>query len=407
MNQERIEEALYIAKLIKRQMDGSISAEDQYVLDQWLERNEHNKQLFKNITNPATLQEGLFELEKYDTEASAEGLFGEAGLLFPPPYKKNRGRGKQIKIYRWMAAACFIAIFAGMTYFILEGHKQTTIVQTGSQANETIVPGSSKAVLTLADGSMVVLDSAMNTNLSQRGKNDILKVQRGQLVYKSMPAAKQLTYNKISIPRGGEFRLVLSDGTKVWLNSASSIRYPVAFAGKERRVELDGEAYFEVTHNASKPFKVAVNGTEIQVLGTHFNINAYKEEPGLRATLLEGSIKLLTSTGRSVIIKPGQQAEVDDDNHIKVNDHVDIQQVVAWQKGLFEFDNTPLTVIMGQISRWYNVDVVYEGQPGKETFGGGINKRQPLSTVLKLLEANGVQFKLEGRTLIVNPESKE
>ena len=407
MNQRRIEEALYIAKLIKRQMDGSISAEDQHVLDQWVESSEHNKQLFKNITNPETLQEGLLELEKYDTERSAEGLFDEAGLVFPPPSQKDSSSGRQTKIYKWMAAACLIAIFAGMAYFILEGRKQATMAHTGSQAHAAIVPGSSKAVLTLADGSSVVLDSSMNTNLTRQGKNDILKVQSGQLVYKSLSVAKQLTYNKISVPRGGEFRLVLSDGTKVWLNSASSIRYPVAFTGKERRVELDGEAYFEVTHKASMPFKVVVNGAEIQVLGTHFNINAYKEEPGLKATLLEGSIKLLTSTGRSVIIKPGQQAEVDDGNQIKINDHVDIQQVVAWQKGLFEFDNTPLTVIMGQISRWYNVDVVYDGQPGKETFGGGINKKQPLSTVLKLLEANGVQFKLEGRTLIVNPGNKK
>lgn len=409
MNQDKIAVVLRIAKLIKLHSEGAISAEDQAVLDEWISESEHNRQQFKKLTNPSTIHDGLLNLAHYDVEGSAKILFEQAGLKFPPPKEEvqNLRQVSRLIKYRWIVAASVLILLGAATYFWLSGaHRPNTSPMIASTM-EQVLSGSSKAVLTLSDGSAVLLDSAVDKTLNTKGAANWVKVQHGQLVYQPHSNETQISYNTISTPRGGEFRLTLADGTRVWLNAESRLRYPVAFIGQQRIVSLTGEAYFEVKHDPARPFKVMVNGTEIQVLGTHFNVNAYKDEPTVSATLLEGRIKLLTPTGKSVNLRPGQQALVDSANNIKVTDGADLQKVVAWQKGLFEFDNTPLTVIMRKIGRWYDVDIVYEGAPDQQGYGGGINKNQPLSTVLKLLEANGVHFRLEGKTLIVSTPNKK
>ena len=307
-----------------------------------------------------------------------------------------------------VAAAVFICVFTG-GYFIRQKLKEKPAVakktQNGS-IKKDIAPGGNKASLTLADGSVIILDSTARGQLAKYGNMKVITIDVGKLSYQQANTGKQTTmqYNTVSTPRGGQYQVVLPDGSKVWLNSASSLKFPTAFLDKERNVELSGEAYFEIAHNEKQPFKVKVKEIEVLVLGTHFNINSYDDERIIKTTLLQGSVReTIADQQQSVTITPRQQAQVGKDNVIKVVDNVDIAQVIAWQSGLFEFNNSDLATIMRQISRWYDVDVVYESKPGDAKFGGGISKNLPLSEVLQLLEANGVKFQLEGRILKVTP----
>lgn len=307
----------------------------------------------------------------------------------------------------FVAAAVFICMLAGI-FFITQRTKEKKVAQKiiKEELKKDIAPGENKAILTLADGSVIALDSTAKGKLAEHGNTKVLTIDAGKLSYQQTNAGKQkeVQYNTVSTPRGGQYQVVLPDGSKVWLNAASSLKFPVFFNGKERNVELNGEAYFEIAHNEKQPFKVNVKGVEVLVLGTHFNINAYDDEGTIKTTLLQGSVReTITDKQQSVTITPGQQAQVGNDKLIKVINDVDLVQVVAWQSGLFEFNNSDLATIMRQISRWYDVDILYESKPGNAKFGGGISKHLPLSEVLQLLQANGVKFKLEGRVLKVMP----
>jgi ferric-dicitrate binding protein FerR (iron transport regulator) len=266
-----------------------------------------------------------------------------------------------------------------------------------------IAPGHDGAILTLADGSKIVLDSIEKGKLvSQAGAELVLG--NNQLTYKAQaqPAAA-ISYNMLNVPRGRQFRVVLPDGTNVWLNAASSLRYPTAFTGATRQVEITGEAYFEVAHNAAMPFIVKKGETEITVLGTHFNINAYDEESTQDITLLEGSVQVKHG-GNSLVIKPGQQARIG--NGIKLADEVDLDEVVAWKNGKFQFGETAdIQTIMRQVANWYDVDVKYSGTNFKH-IGGTISRDVNLSQLLKVLETTGVvHFRVQGKTVEVLPQS--
>ena len=307
-----------------------------------------------------------------------------------------------------VAAAAFICVLAGV-YFMRQILKEKPAVaqktQNGS-IKKDIAPGGNKATLTLADGSVILLDSTAHGKLANYGNMKVLKIDAGKVSYQQANSSRQLTmqYNTVTTPRGGQYQVILPDGSKVWLNAASSLKFPTVFLGKERNVQLSGEAYFEVAHNEKQPFKVNAKGVEVLVLGTHFNINSYDDEGTIKTTLLQGSVReTIVERQQSVTIKPGQQAQVGKDKVINVTSDVDIAHVIAWQSGLFEFNNSDLGTIMRQISRWYDVDVVYESKPGDAKFGGGISKNLPLSEVLQLLQANGVKFQLEGRVLKVIP----
>ncbi len=316
-------------------------------------------------------------------------------------------RSRRLFMKVLVAAAVFICVITGV-YFIIQKLKEKPDVaqKTQNGIKKDIAPGSNKAILTLADGYVITLDSAARGKLAKYGNMKVLKIDAGKLSYQQANTGRQLTtqYNTVSTPRGGQYQVVLPDGSKVWLNAASSLKFPTAFLGKERNVELSGEAYFEVAHNEKQPFKVKAKGVEVLVLGTHFNINSYYDEGTIKTTLLKGSVReTIADKQQAVTITPGQQAQVGKDKVIKVIDDVDIAQVIAWQSGLFEFNNSDLPTIRRQISRWYDVDVVYESKPGDAKFGGGISKNLPLSEVLQLLQANGVEFEIEGRVLKVIP----
>ena len=302
------------------------------------------------------------------------------------------------------AASLFIFISGAAIYFALRNTKHNTIAKAPSQQLKNVItPGSNKAILTLSDGSTIILDDTKNGRVAQQGGTQIAKLTNGQIVYNASdnkPA--EVVYNSLTTPRGGQFKLTLPDGSEVWLDAASSIKYPTAFIGNERKVEITGEAYFEIAHNAAKPFKVSVNGMEVKVLGTHFNINAYNDEASVKTTLLEGSVTL-TKGSAVTTLKPGQQAQLGNSGNIKVIDNVDIDQVVAWKNGYFSFNRSGLKTVMRQIARWYDVEIIYEGKIPERQFGGKIDRNSNLSELLKILEESKVHFSIEEKKIIVRP----
>ncbi|MRG47957.1 DUF4974 domain-containing protein [Chitinophaga sp. SYP-B3965] len=267
-----------------------------------------------------------------------------------------------------------------------------------------VVPGGNKAVLTLADGTQITLDSTGNGAIASQGNVQVIKLDSGQLAYNAAKGGKgnEMSYNTLVTPRGGQFRIILPDGSKVWLNAASSLHFPTAFNGKEREVQLIGEAYFEVAKNPQMPFKVKVNEMAVQVLGTHFNVMAYPDEANIKTTLLEGAVKIQHGA-KAVQLKPGQQAQLNTAGNISVNEGVDMEEVVAWKNGYFHFNHESLEGMMRQIGRWYDAEITYEGNISDREFGGKIERGSDITEVLKILELSKVHFRIEGKKIIVTP----
>jgi ferric-dicitrate binding protein FerR (iron transport regulator) len=264
-----------------------------------------------------------------------------------------------------------------------------------------IQPGTNRAILTLGDGRTIELDSLKNGNIVS-GNSKIIK-QGASLVYDASQLPTKGTavgFNTLSTPRGGQYNIVLPDGSKVWLNASSSLHFPTAFTGNTREVELVGEGYFEIAANKEKPFYVNVNGMQIEVLGTRFNVNAYANENAIKTSLLSGSVKIKMGNTSS-LLKPGQQGIVKKDhNDIEVA-KVDVNEAIAWKNGLFQFDNADIKTIMRQISRWYDVEVAYEGKIPDRRFEGKITREAQLSDVLRILELSGIKFSIQGKEIIV------
>ena len=293
-----------------------------------------------------------------------------------------------------MAAAILIVISIG-TFFYRNYIDESNTKHAISGVKNDISPGGNIAFLTLADGRKISLTDAKNGQLAEQSGIKINKTADGQLEYtisNSDNSSQSISYNTIETPAGGQYQINLPDGSKVWLNSASSLRYPVRFVGKERRVEISGEAYFEVAHNSRMPFKVANASQTVEVLGTHFNIMAYPDETSTKTTLLQGSVKIIKEN-KSIIISPGQQTRVKDGNIDVVN--VDVNEATAWKDGYFMFKSEDIQSIMRQISRWYNLEVTYQGNFPEKVFGGKISRSRNVSEVLEILESTGsIHFKI-------------
>jgi len=337
------------------------------------------------------------------------------------------GRGNRVlRIPAWLKYAAAVVLVAGIGSYLWmkrltpDNNRQ----MAGSLPNIDILPGSEKATLTLSDGRKFGLDTVPNGVLAQQGGATVKKRDSGQISYdlESLPAGHAMV-NLLQTPRGGQYKLILSDGSKVWLNAASSISFPTAFPASERRVKVSGEVYFEVMGNKARPFIVDVEGkTSVEVLGTHFNINSYPEEQSIKTTLLEGLVRVgapvTPDRSRSfVILKPHQQAVIQREpgvtpsspktadaglGMIKVTSHVDVDKVVSWKNGLFDFNGADLTAVLNQLKRWYDVDVRYEGNIKPRIFRGRMTRDLNLSQILRVLEAVQVKCRIENRTLIVS-----
>jgi transmembrane sensor len=314
---------------------------------------------------------------------------------------------KVVSLYAWKkklayAAAVVVLLLAGGIYWSKQQPPAPELVT--NHAPQQIKPGGAKAILQLADGSTIALDSAANGTLAQQGNTNIVKLSTGQLSYHAGGGntATEIAWNVLSTPRGGQYELLLPDGSKAWLNAASSLRFPTTFAGKERNVEMSGEVYFEVAKHTTQPFTVTVNDMRIAVLGTHFNVMAYPDEVNIRTTLLEGAV--LVSKGATVKqLAPGQQAILTNGESVFDIRNVEVEQEVAWKEGRFIF-NDNIKGIMRQIARWYDVSIVYEGNISNKAFIGDISRKENVAEVLKMLELTGkIHFKIENRKIVVMP----
>ncbi len=336
-----------------------------------------------------------------------------------PASPRSKHRVPFFKTAWFRYAAAVLAIVAGIGFLSQVYNKQQRIngpaIAVTSAGND-ISPGGNKAILTLADGSRITLDSAADGDLASQGNTKILKLQAGSLAYKidgSSSSGAAVLYNTISTPKGGQYQVSLPDGSKAWLNAASSIKFPTAF-GKDRTIEITGELFLEIAPDHNRPFVVSTRGTTIQVLGTSFNINAYSDEPAVTATVSEGRVKV-TSNRKSdasampgpdaaeIIVTAGGQAVVTD-SKTTLNRQANLEQAMAWKNGRFYFDHSALPDVMRQLQRWYDMDVVYEKGVPEMYFGGKMSRNANLSQILKVLETARVHFRLDdGRKLIVLP----
>jgi transmembrane sensor len=313
-------------------------------------------------------------------------------------------RRRVVPFRRWSVAAAVLLLVGAGGYWYMRG-RSSAVVPPAVVAVSDIGAGGDRAILTLADGKTISLTGAANGIVANQGHIQVTKTADGQLVYQALgmeAGSSGVSMNSVTTPRGGQYHLVLSDGSKVLLNAASSIQYPVAFAGKERRVVVTGEVYFEVAPDKSRPFRVEAGGQAIDVLGTSFDVNVYADEPDQRTTLLTGSIRV-SGSGRQVVLAPGQQAVNGAGGGVSVTDKADLDDVMAWAHGDFVFNNEDITSIMRKIARWYDVDISYpQGSPGPMQFDGIVSRSKNISAVLQIMEATGkVNFKIEKRRVMV------
>ncbi len=325
---------------------------------------------------------------------------------------------KRLIIIGRAAAAIIISVVSVSLYFLFHNQPSHALVQNTKTlpkkvAND-VAPGHSGAILTLANGRKVVLDSLNNGLLTNQGNINIIK-QGDKIRYQyGQEQNAEVVYNTMTTPKGRQYQLQLSDGTNVWLDAGSSITYPTTFTENNRKVEITGEVYFEVktifvgsgSQRKKMPFTVEINPVsnlkrEIQVLGTHFNVNSYDNESAAKITLLEGIVKVFNNNS-SVIIKPGEQAVMENEgNKMSVVAHADVGEAVAWKDGFFSFKNANIETIMRQVERWYDVNVVYEGKKPADQYGGEVSKNVNASEMLKILEVGGIRYKIEGKKIIV------
>lgn len=308
---------------------------------------------------------------------------------------------------RRLSVAAVVTMITTLAWYLVvqNGEDGTGKTVTASETKD-LAPGGSKAVLTLGDGSQVILEDAQNGSLVTQGAVSITK-KDGQLIYSKSTADAPVFYNVITTPKGGQYQLTLEDGSKVWLNAASSIRFPTTFQEKERKIEITGEAYFEIAKDPLRPFKVLFEtplGTksEVAVLGTRFNIMCYKDETAAKTTLVEGSV-MISNSRNTTVLKPAQQASIKGDEAIGVLSNVNIDEVIAWKNGYFEFYAANLQDVMRQVGRWYDVEIGYEGKIPERKFGGKISRESKASEVLKILELSQVKFRIEDKKIIVMP----
>lgn len=422
MDERHVEYSVYIAELIYRHRNGTLSGKALLELNTWIASSDDNRRLFEALTEDKRVFDELLKMEKQDVETHVHRILNRIGEnnstgvkpLTSPFYRRRK--------WYWMAAALFfMAVSATVFYF---SNREKIVTTTPRYAAHPLIqPGVDKAILKLSDGTQVLLDSNLAEVLNQQ--NVTIRQEDGMLVYAPINAhapkdTRPLT-NTIITPRGGQYKVMLPDGTRVWLNAASSITFPTAFTGRERRVAITGEAYFEVAKMYASagnekiknkvPFVVDItmpsgNAGEIVVLGTQFNINAYPEESAIRTTLVEGSV-MLRQGKTQLKIQPGQQAGMETHEAPIKTSYPDMEEVLAWKNGRFKFNNTDAVNIMRQIARWYDVDIKTEGDLSAIRFSGGISRKDDVTKLLTILESEGrLEFAIEGKTIIVRSRLK-
>ena len=390
---------------MQKYFDNSISKEELELLLQKLSGNEdmHGfSEVLKTHWESASLNSQGLASGSWDEKFHA--MMEEAKQAVPVI---AISKAKKIKtIYRFAAAASIAALLLSAGYFIFfaRGSKKETHTEIGkSSTNDIAAPVGSKTTLKLSNGTIVILDSLENGRIAQQGNVNVQKINSGQLAYttlKEEPA--EIVYNTLSTAKGGQTRIVLADGTKVWLNASSSLRFPVAFSGGKREVELMGEGYFEVAKNPAMPFYVKSKDLQVRVLGTHFDVMAYEDEKVIKTTLLEGSVKIIRNKSVKVL-KPGQEASIQKSGDaISVSSDIDTDDAIAWKNGFFQFNRLDMKGIMRQVSRWYDVEVQFAPDVNtSRTFSAVVSRSSNLSAVMKIMEQANIHFKIKGKIITI------
>lgn len=359
-------------ELLKKHVEGTLTEEEKAMLESWYLHEAKQNELY------------------VDSEAIEE-------------YLDESHESTKRNFYRWAGIAAGIVMVFALSFYKWNSTKTEDIAQ--EIIKNDALPGDYRAELTLASGETILLGKAKTGKLAQEGSTSIIKTKDGEITYDSESLSNTTGgLNTIQTPKAGQFQVVLSDGSVAWLNAESSIRFPSAFASDERVVEVSGEVYFEVNKavNAGKkiPFRVKSGNQIVEVLGTRFNINSYGDEGVIKTTLLEGSIQVNANLKKGIILKPGQQSQLSSKQALKVSD-VNTSQVMAWKEGYFRFEGIGIKELMQHISRWYDMEIEYQGEVGEHEFVGEIPRNTRLSAVLKILEASGIKFKVEGKKIIV------
>lgn len=414
----------HIAFLLLKKASGELSEEEAKELEAWRNSSEAARQMYEELTNKASLQQMNHFYADLQRKGEERDESTTLATLLAGESKPSAHRVHFLR--RWGWAAAIIAILGAGSYLYISSQRsqqEMVKVEKTISPDADILPGSEKAMLTLADGRTIILDSAAPGAIAQQGNANVVKLANGEIRYDLQGISPdEVMMNSISTPRGGQYKITLPDGTQVWLNAASSITYPAAFVAKERKVKITGEVYMEVAQNKANPFVVDVNGqSSIQVLGTSFNINAYADEAAIKTTLVDGSVKVSeiskqTRNEKAVILKAGQQAVIEiadqtrDDKVKSDSEHdsesiqvlsANISQTLAWKNGRFNFNGLSVREVMNQLSRWYDIDIRFEGKEPAFKFMGGIYRSASLSEVLKMLEKLNLKYRMEGKTLTV------
>ncbi|WP_207514255.1 FecR family protein [Longitalea luteola] len=410
MNEQQIDKVTQIASLIVGNMQERLTPAEQQQLDTWLQEDDENPLLFQQLMDAELLTHDLNEMNSYDHNQAFEKLTHQILL--------NEVSGKRVyfRIWWYMVAALLVLVAGGIAYFSLNKHKNKTatpvsaVVAQKKAAGD--LPDTKKAVLILADGSTITLSEISNGSIARQGNVMIQKNQNGQLEYKLSAATANTTgYNTLRTPRGGEYQLILDDGTKIWLNSASTLQFPVHFNSDERRVVLTGEGYFEVQSSVipnsggrKRSFIVSVDNMEVQAIGTSFNISAYKEDNRSQTTVVEGLVQV-NRNNKTNLLSPGKKL-IAQDTAVTVED-VDVKQEIAWTHGEFVFRNTSLKMVMNELTRWYDMDVTYDPGVPSLHFSGEVQRASDIRSVLHMLEyTGGVTFTINKRLITVHPGKK-
>lgn len=392
-----------ISKLLFRHLEGNLNPQEQVVLDEWLGSNPANRRLIEKIQNGEILKTDIREWYAIPSKGLDDDKRLQAVI------EAHHAPDSTRRFFSWLpyAAIVLCTLTFGLWFGLQNGPNSQVEDQVSDLAD--ILPGGNRATLTLPDGKVLDLSTekdaiVVGENIQYQDGSVVLDLRIVDPLGTDVPAnsdeyvANRARLLTLSTPKGGMYKVILADGTQVWLNAQSSLRYPNRFASDERVVYLDGEAYFEVQTSKSHPFKVITKKQTVQVTGTKFNIQAYSSEAVTKTTLLTGSVNIL-SDQRTVVLLPGQQA-LSDGTKIGVQD-VDSKQAIAWTDGRFSFTGKPFGQIMNEVERWYSIQVDYEGQVPAIRFYGGAKRTDNLSTVMRLLESGEVEYKLEGRRLVI------
>ena len=393
-----------ISELMLKFHRGSLSPEEKDALDQWQAISPRNQQLFRELTEENLLRPQLEEMESFAETPVWEKIETRMPDVFAAPAISLHRRWPRITV-----AAGIIALAGIGVWWLLQPRQRQAIV---TQLKTDIpAPTGSRTILTLGNGREIALDSVVAGTLTREGGAMVAKRDSAGLSYKAV-ADKAIAetngivpvlYNTLTTARGGQAHVLLSDGSRVWLNTASSLKFPTIFTGQERTVDLNGEAYFEIAPHPNRPFIVHVNESRIEVLGTHFNIMAYTDEENQQTTLLEGAVRV-SSGSASRILHPGQQAILDNGKStLSINKDVDVEEVLAWKNGFFEFKSLDIQAVLRQVSRWYNVNVVFTGAPPSGHFSGIVSRTSNVSDVLGIFKEAKIRYTLSGNQITILP----